>query len=149
MEPEIALRLRVLAPPAGAHFALQEGSAALKPATRAGAEGLQFDFTLRLAAEGPASPARLLGRFAQGPPSARFVYLNSGGYAGEGAGRWSRRAKVPLKGINRALAQAALAAPGAWLEASIAGTARDGGPCCASVALLDGWRLAGPDPGAP
>jgi hypothetical protein len=36
----------------------------------------------------------------------------------------------------------ALATPGAVIEARIAGTAKDGGPACATVGLLDGgWRV--------
>jgi len=48
---------------------------------------------------------------------------------------------VPLGGITSDLIAAALAGDVA-LEARIEGTARDGGPACATVPLLgDGWRL--------
>jgi hypothetical protein len=50
---------------------------------------------------------------------------------------------VPLSGITWPLIEEALAAPDAVLEARIAGVARDGGPVCATVPLLDGgWHIA-------
>ena len=67
--------------------------------------------------------------------------MNSGTYAGQGDSCWSRRAKVRLGGIGWALVEQALADPRTVLEARFAGTARDGGPTCAGVTLLDaGWR---------
>ena len=84
---------------------------------------------------------RLLGPFTQGPPAQRFIYICSGTCAGEADSRWTRRAKIPLTGITDALlAQWRKGSP-ACLEARIKGTAKDGGPACASVALLDGWRI--------
>ena len=50
---------------------------------------------------------------------------------------------MPLAGISWPLIEEALAAPDAALEARIAGTAKDGGPACATVPLLEGgWRIA-------
>ena len=40
------------------------------------------------------------------------------------------------KGVRQALAD------GATLEAQIEGRARDGGPCCATVPLLSGWKIS-------
>jgi len=69
------------------------------------------------------------------------VYINTGVRAGQPDSCWDRRAKVPLGGITSDLIAAALAGDVA-LEARIEGTARDGGPACATVPLLgDGWRL--------
>jgi hypothetical protein len=79
----------------------------------------------------------------QGPPGGRFVYVNVGTYAAQPDSPWGRRAKVPLGGITDALLDAALASPGAVLEAAFAGRGRDGGPSCATVPLLGGgWRVA-------
>lgn len=58
----------------------------------------------------------------QGPPKARFLYITWGP-------PWQRRAKVSLMNLP----------PGEALHASIAGTGRDGGPCCASVPFLRAW----------
>lgn len=38
-----------------------------------------------------------LGPFAQGPPAARFVYVDVGTYAGQKNTPWARRMKVPLR----------------------------------------------------
>jgi len=51
---------------------------------------------------------------------------------------WQRRAKVPLDGITWSMIK-----KGSVIEARISGTARDGGPACATVPLLGGgWRIA-------
>ena len=142
MEPqEILCRIRVIEPPAGVEFRLQRGKADLVPPVHAVAGEIVFELTLRVgrARDGGLS---LLGPFAQGPPDARFVYVNSGTMAGQSDSCWTRRAKVPLKGITPAMV-AELVASAAMAEARIAGRARDGGPACATVPLLDGgWRVA-------
>jgi hypothetical protein len=49
---------------------------------------------------------------------------------------------LPLATITQKLVEQAK--KGAMLEARIAGTAKDGGPACATVPLLGGgWRVAG------
>ncbi len=60
--------------------------------------------------------------------------------AGQPGTAWDRRAKVPLRGITSSLLQEALDS-GRLIEARIAGTGKDGGPACATVPLLEGWRL--------
>jgi hypothetical protein len=142
MEPrEISCRIRVIEPPAGVEFRLQRGKADLVPPVQAGAGELVFELTLRVG-RGRDGGLSLLGPFAQGPPDARFVYVNSGTMAGQPGSCWTRRAKVPLKGITPAMV-AELGATGAVAEARIAGRARDGGPACATVPLLDGgWHMA-------
>ena len=81
---------------------------------------------------------RLLGPFVQGPPTARFVYVNIGASAGQIGSPWQRRAKVPLGAIDWQPIEAL--APGERLTAHIAGTARDGSPACATVPILPpGW----------
>lgn len=54
-----------------------------------------------------------------------------------------RRMKLPLGGISgQPLAE--LARIGGKLVVAVNGTARDGGPACATVPLLDGgWRVEG------
>ena len=138
---EVPLRIIVVHPPAGVEFRLQQGRSNLVAPTRVTPTEIQFDFNLRL---GPTRGDRpnLLGDAAQGPPANRFVYVNSGRQAGQQETCWDRRAKVPLQGITSALLKALLAANDAVLEARIEGTARDGGPVCATVSLLgETWRL--------
>jgi hypothetical protein len=138
---ELPIRITVVRPAAGVTFAVQRGRDGLLPPTRASDGELRFDLSLRIAERG--GEASLRGPFAQGPPSDRFVYVNSGTRAGQADSRWTRRAKVKTAGIGRRLIDETLAAPGAVLEARIEGTSSDGGPCCATVPLLDGgWRVA-------
>ena len=141
-EREIALRVTLVHPPAGVVFCLQRGRADLVSPTKATGEQLSFDFALRVHGDRVSGPPNLRGAFAQGPPATRFVYINSGTLAGQGS-CWTRRAKVPLSGITWELIEQAISNPGTVLEARIPGTAKDGGPVCASVRLLEGgWRVA-------
>jgi hypothetical protein len=139
---ELPLRIVMERPPAGAVVALQRGAsgkAELVVPVSASPEALVFDFTVTVNGTGADGGPRLLGACVQGPPGGRFVYLNSGAYAGVPGATGGRRTKVPLGGISRALIEDL--PEGGRLEAHIAGTARDGGVACASVPLLPpGWR---------
>ncbi len=140
-EHRLPLRVVVVDPPPDVIFSLQRGSSEVVAATRSSGASLAFDFDVRARPEADGS-LRLLGPFTQGPPSARFVYVNSGTYAGAAGSGWGRRAKVPLSGITSELLERALATPNSLLEARIPGRSRDGGPVCASVRLLDpGWSV--------
>jgi hypothetical protein len=141
-EASLPLRITVIQPPAGVLFRLQRGKSDLVPPARTSEESLSFDFTLRVVGDRAAGAPNLRGDVAQGPPAARFVYVNSGTSAGQAESCWTRRAKVPLAGIGWDLIEEALAGRGMLLEARIQGTARDGGPACATVPLLEGgWRF--------
>ena len=88
------------------------------------------------------TPPVFLGPFTFGPPAGRFVYLSwSGVPAGGGARAMFRRIKIPLAGISARLLAELDRTPGAALVATIAGTARDGGPACATVPLVERWRV--------
>lgn len=142
MKRELPLRITVVHPPGGVTFCLQRGRDDLVPPAEAAEDHLAFDFEVRIGEKPDGSP-NFLGGFAQGPPAGRFVYVNSGTYAGQVDSCWSRRAKVPLAGITWELIEQVLATRHALLEARIAGTGRDGGPACATVPLLaGGWRVA-------
>ena len=139
---ELPLRVTVLRPPPQVTFALQCGRRELVAPSRVTATEISFDLRLRIGAKRPNGRPTLLGPAAQGPPDARFLYVNSGTRAGQAASCWDRRAKVPLTTITRTLIEAALAAPGATLESRIHGTAGDGGPACATVPILEpGWHV--------
>ena len=142
-DQEIPLRITLVHPPSGVVFCLQRGRAELVSSTEAAGEQVSFDFILRVHGDRTSGPPNLRGDFAQGPPATRFVYVNSGTLAGQGGSCWTRRAKVPLSGITWELIEQASSNPGTVLEARIRGTAKDGGPVCASVPLLEGgWRAA-------
>jgi len=143
MDRLLTIRITIADPPAGVAWAMQLGKDQLQPPFSSTPAGLHFEATIRIAPGRGAGVPRLLGAPVQGPPAARFVYLNSGRRAGQANSAWDRRAKVPLTAITSALVEAA-EAKGQVLAATIAGTNRDGGPACATVPLLGaGWHLAG------
>lgn len=135
------MRLNVRDPPPGMTMKMQKGRCELLEPTRATGRTLIFDFpiTVDLTSGDP----NFLGEFAQGPKNARFVYLNSGTYAGETNSPWGRRAKISLMSITAKQVRQLLRSPGSRLEVSFAGTSqRDGGAVCGSVRSLgDGWKI--------
>ena len=139
-QPTVRMRIVVVDPPAGVQWRLQEGRDDLVEAARVRGNELHFEFALRVGPSREGQP-NFLGAAAQGPADGRFVYINSGRRAGQLATLWDRRAKVPLRGISMAMAQAAMTDEATLLEARIAGTGKDGGPACATVPLLNPWRL--------
>ena len=137
---EIAIRITVCRPPDGVAFAVQRGRAELLAPTFHARDALVFDFSVRVSATQTSAMPRLLGPFTQGPPAARFVYVNAGQRAGQIMSEWNRRAKVPLSGITRSMIQSAVGMPGARIETEFEGTGRDGGPTCATVKMV-AWRV--------
>lgn len=138
----LPLRITLINPPPGVQFCLQQGKDELVPPSSDSGENISFDFTVNIANDRTGGPPNFRGPFVQGPPAGRFIYINSGTYAGKTDSCWSRRAKVPLLGISWELIEEALSKSSAVLEARIAGTAGDGGPACATVRLLDGgWKV--------
>ena len=138
----LPLRITILHPPPGVAVGVQRGRGELLPPATTSADAVVFELSVRVAARADGAP-NLLGPFAHGTPADRFLYVNWGTAAGQLGSRWSRRAKLKTAGIGWALIEETLAAPGSVLEARIQGIGRDGGPCCATVPLLDGgWRVA-------
>jgi hypothetical protein len=135
----VLVRILVRDPPAGVSFGVQRGHVDVADARVSSGSDLVFEFPLTVADAG-SQPVRFTGEFAQGPASARFVYINSGTLAGEAGSCWTRRAKVPLSGITPEQVSKALQQDSA-LATQISGRARDGGPACASVKLLSDWTL--------
>jgi len=141
MRQPLRLRILVTEPLSGVWFALQRGKSELVAPTSRAPE-LIFDFSVL--ADLSSDPPGLTGEFAQGPPAARFVYINSGTYAGQSGTVWSRRAKVPITGITTQLVNEAVAV-NSVVQAVVRGIAKDGGPFCASVALLTDWMIVSAD----
>src|SRR5262245_50171954 len=138
----LPLRITMIKPPSDVPFCLQQGKDDLVPPTSDSGEIVSFDFTLNIANNRSDGSPNFRGPFAQGPPGGRFIYINSGTYAGQSDSCWSRRAKIPLSGITWELIEEVLSKSNALLEARISGTAGDGGPPCASVRLLEGgWKV--------
>lgn len=137
MGTRLPLRITVVRPPAGVTIQLQRGRAELLPPTHITIDEISFDFEVRVE-PGP----NFLGEYTQGPKNARFIYVNSGIGAGQPDSCWDRRAKVALMTITKEQIELAQSKPHYHLEARIEGTARDGGPMCATVPLIGGfWQL--------
>lgn len=139
MNEEIRLRVIVRKPPAGVAFAMQVGRDTLLAPTAATKARLTFETaaTLRKATDGA---LKLGGPVVQGSGDKRFVYINSGQRAGQHNTYWDRRAKVMLTSVDAKLLRAC-ADMGGTLETEIDGVGADGGPCCATVPLVGGWRI--------
>lgn len=117
-------------PPEGVDFALQSGKGhpyTLLQKQRANGGDLRFVFELNWDGKS------LRGALVQGPPTGRFVYINSGKAAGQHDSIWTRRLKVPLRDIHGGAQQWTITVPG---------TSRDGGPNCATVKPFPGWKEA-------
>lgn len=140
-ERAVPLRITVHHPPSGVVFAVQRGANDLLAPRVASPDTLVFDFTVRVAPQAEGAAPRLLGEFTQGPPASRFVYVNSGKYAGQAHTSVARRAKVPLTGITEAMIDAALRTAGGRIETAFEGTAKDGGPTAATVKSIV-WRVS-------
>lgn len=138
MKHEIPFRINVANPLAGVTMMVQNGKDDLLPPSEKSSEKLFFDFDMTVDMAGDAP--NFLGKFAQGPKDARFIYVNSGTYAGQQDTCWARRAKLSLMGIGRSQVEAAIESPGARFEVSVNGVGRDGGPVCASIKGLE-WKV--------
>jgi len=143
MTRPVTLRIVVRDPLEGVELRLQRGRDELVlPVTRS-ASAATFEFALDTRTQ-PDGITALRGPEVQGKPGARFVYINSGTYAGQSDSPWGRRAKVSLTGLSDEMLASALARPGSVIQATIDGHGRDGGPAAATVPLLDGgWHVVG------
>src|SRR5262245_57851830 len=138
----LPLCITLIKPPTDVPFRLQQGKDDVVPPSSESGECVSFDFTVNVANDRADGPPKFRGPFVQGPTGGKFIYINSGTYAGHLDSCWSRRAKIPLSGITWDLIEEALSKSSAVLEARIAGTAEDGGPACATIRLLDGgWKV--------
>lgn len=142
MDHELPIRITVLRVPRDVTFAMQRGKHELLSPSRVDVDSLVFDLSVRVSERKRGGPPNVLGPYAHGTPDDRFLYLNSGTMAGQQGTCWTRRAKIKTGGIDWKLVEQTLATTGAVLEARIEGRAKDGGPCCATVPLLDGgWTV--------
>ncbi len=134
-QTEIRLRLVIESPVPGVAHSLQDKKGAPVDAkvSRAG-ESLTFDCPIRI---GP-GPKFYGEQVRSEGPVRRFVYVAVGRQAGAHDFRWSRRMKIDIHNIPRALLDGAAA--GRCLVGTVHGTAADGSPACATVGV-ESWRL--------
>lgn len=130
MKHQLRIRIKVLSPLAGVTMMVQRGKDELLAASAASADELVFEFeiTVDLTERQP----NFLGKYAQGPKTERFIYVNSGSYAAQYLTDWNRRAKISLMSITREQIERAVAER-SCLATEFQGVGRDGGPTCASV----------------
>ena len=144
MNQEISCCIILQAPAAGVHFALQKGSGnnyeAVQTRQSAGHD-LVFTFSAKVKTGKDKAPD-FSGPFVQGPSGERFIYITIGAMAGQPTSPWSRRLKIPLRGITWEMVQQVTANTGLLLETRVPGTGKDGTPNCATVKPFDGWRVA-------
>ena len=131
MKQQIGIRIRVLGPLKGVAMDVQRGRFELLPPVQKTASELVFEFDIDV--DLSSGSPNFLGVYAQGPKDARFIYVNSGTYAGDPGSAFGRRAKLSLMNITKKQIEGALASQSARLETSFPGIGRDGGPTCASV----------------
>ena len=141
----VPLTIRVIGLPSGTfedfseiRVGIQHGKTEVQAPTKLARDEAEFSFSVRAKATSDSRSVNFLGPYAQGPPSARFVYLSWSGVVG-GKRKMFRRIKVHLNSISAIQVQRAISGRGR-LEARISGYAPDGGPACATVPLLGrGW----------
>ena len=138
MKQPVSFRVVVSKPPAGVTMKVQKGKSELLGPTVVTKDSIAFEFDITV--DRGESGLNFLGPFAQGPKDARFVYVNSGTYAGQHPTCWGRRAKLSLMSITDEQISDALDVTGARIETQIPGTGTDGGPICASVKGLE-WKV--------
>ena len=137
MKQDVNFRIVVTDPLPGVSMQVQRGKDGLLQPKKDGSS-LVFDFEISVDLSNGAP--NFLGKYAQGPKDARFIYVNSGSYAGEAFSCWGRRAKLSLMTVTNDQIEV-LISNGGRLETAFEGTGRDGGPTCASVKGLV-WKVA-------
>ncbi len=138
MKCDIPIRIRVLRPMPDAGMKVQRGKDELLAAVASSDKELVFEF--EISADLSDAAPNFLGKYAQGPKSDRFVYVNSGRYAGNPFTQWDRRAKISLMNITGDQVRAVAADPKLVLATEFEGVGRDGGPTCASVKGIK-WKV--------
>ena len=142
MDQELNFRIVLESPPPGVDYGLQKGGGndfEVTQKQRSKTGDLQFEFSARVKEGKDGSPV-FLGPYVQGPPQERFVYLDIGTYAGQNGTPWSRRLKIPLRGITWDLVKQS-SKPSQVLETHVPGTGKDGSPSCATVKPFPGWKV--------
>ena len=143
MEPEITLQIILIKPTPDVVFGLQKGSGNNYETVQkqiSTSNDLAFTFTIKVKGDRSKDKLpKLSGSFVQGSGDNKFVYIDIGTYAGQTDTMWSRRLKIPLTGIT--WRDIDFLHRNSMLQTIVPGTARDGGPNCATVKPFAGWHL--------
>ena len=138
----LPIRIVLADPPPGVLYGIQRGKGSKYSVDFAQAPkrgDVTFEFAITVA-EGKDDGPNFLGEYAQGPTGRRFVYVDVGRAAGQHDTEWSRRMIIRLDDVTWPLIRKAIQ-PGKRLEARIQGTGSDGGPSCATVKPVGGWKV--------
>jgi len=144
MEQEVTLRIVLEKPPAGVDFGVQKGRGndyETIQKQRSIDSDLCFEFTVRAKQGGKDDLPNFLGPMVHGPTGERFIYIDIGTYAGQTGTGWSRRLKIPLRGITWDMIDQTSANKKLILETKVRGTGKDGGPTCGTVKPFAGWNV--------
>jgi hypothetical protein len=144
MNQQVSLRIILESPPANVDFGIQNGKGndyETIQKQRSVGKDLRFEFAVTVKWNKDGLP-NFLGPVVQGPTNERFIYIDIGTYAGEVNSIWSRRLKIPLRGISADTINRLLLNPELKLQAKVPGTGKDGGPSCATVKPFDGWHIS-------
>jgi hypothetical protein len=142
MKIDVPVRVVLVVPPAGVIYGIQRGRGSaykVEFAQQPKRGDVTFEFAIT-AAEGKDGGPNFLGDFAQGPAGRRFIYVDVGRAAGQHDTEWSRRMIIRLDDVTMPMIRKAIK-PGNRLEARIQGTGKDGGPSCATVKPIGGWKV--------
>ena len=143
MSQELSIRIILESPPTGVDFGIQKGNGSKYETIQkqqSNKKDLCFEFKV-LVKESQTPLPNFTGPYVQGPSNERFIYIDIGTYAGQIYSVWSRRLKVPLRDISSETIKQLLADSSFILETKVPGTAKDGGPNCATVKPFSGWHL--------
>jgi hypothetical protein len=135
---EIPFRVVVQKPLSGVAMRVQRGRDELLDPISTTADAIAFEFDMTVDIDG--DQPNFLGKYSQGPKDARFVYVNSGTYAGQHQTLWARRAKLSLMSITTEQVSEIVDDSRRCFETVMPGVGRDGGPTCASVKGIE-WRV--------
>jgi Family of unknown function (DUF5990) len=81
------------------------------------------------------------GDCIQGTTTERFIYIGIGMAAGQLNSIWSRRLKVPLRGITAEMILKLNESDSFCLETKVPAIGKDSTPNCATVKPFDGWLI--------
>lgn len=141
VEIAVPIRIVLVTPPAGVDFGIQMGKGKdyeTISLVRSKSGNVEMEASISVKGDAGEGEPNFTGPVAQGPASGRFVYVDVGTCAGQVGTVWSRRIKIPLAGITWEMI-AVVGKGKKVLQATIPGTAKDGGPSCATVRPAEGW----------
>jgi hypothetical protein len=135
----ILLKINLVTPPPGVAFGVQKGSGKRYETTQKKISvGGNLEFIFEVGVKfGKDEQPDFHGPFVHGSVGQRFIYIDIGVAAGQMDSIWTRRLKVPLRNISWQMIDDTKAG---MLETTVPGTAKDGGPNCATVKDFTGWN---------